>query len=177
MAREAMKNGIRILFDGHFADGTTDIALLAEQARAANADLVFAEAFPPLIDRLVQELRRQSVVNISSIVVPSAVDDPRIFEGVWYTDTNLADAAFESRFEARFPGTRFAAHMTPYAYDSFKILARALTGGGDPAAFVQGVTHYDGVAGVVIREREGGNFRSRPAVWAIENGRPRLLQP
>jgi ABC-type branched-subunit amino acid transport system substrate-binding protein len=177
MAREAMRNGIKILFDGRFAGETTDFSLLAEQAHAANTDLVFAEAFPPLIDRLVQELRGQGVANIASIVTPSAAEDLRTLEGVWYTDTNLADAAFQSRFEARFPGTRFAAHMTPYAYDSFKLLARALASGGDAAAHVRGVTRYDGVAGMVTRDREDGNFRSRPAVWVIENGQPRELQP
>jgi ABC-type branched-subunit amino acid transport system substrate-binding protein len=177
MAREAMRNGIKILFDGRFAGEKSDFALLAEQARAANADLVFAEAFPPLIDHLVNELRRQGVANIASIVTPSAADDLRAFEGIWYTDTNLADATFQSRFEARFPGTRFAAHMTPYAYDSFKLLARALASGADPAAYVRGVTRYDGVAGIVTRDRGGGNFRSQPAVWIIENGQPRELQP
>lgn len=177
MAREAMKEGIRILFDGRFSGEGTDFALLAEQARAAQADLVFAEAFPPLIDRLIQELRAKGIANIASIVVPSAADDPRALEGIWYTDTNLADATFQGRFQARFPGTRFAAHMTPYAYDSFMILARALTSGGDPAAYVRGVTQYDGVAGPVTRDPKGGNFRSRPAVWVIENGQPRELQP
>jgi hypothetical protein len=67
--------------------------------------------------------------------------------------------------------------MTPYAYDSFMLLARALARGGDPAANVRGVTQYDGVAGIVTRDRDSGNFRSQPAVWVIENGRPRELQP
>lgn len=173
VAREAMLNGIRISFDGRFVGDGTDFALLAQEARAVNADLVFAEAFPPLIDELVKELRRQGVQSIASVVTPSAVADPRPFEGVWYTDTNLADSSFQHRFESRFPGVRFAAHMTPYAYDSFKILAHALTSGGDPAAYVQRVTRYDGAAGPVTRTPGTGNFRSRPAVWAIENGRPR----
>lgn len=177
MAREARNNGIRIVLDRRFAGETPDLALLGRQARAANADLVFAEAFPPLIDRLVRELRGQGVTSLASIVVPSVANDPRALEGVWYTDTNLADPDFQRRFEARFPGTRFAAHMTPYAYDSFKLLARALVSGGDPAAYVRGVTRYDGVAGAVTREPGSGNFRSRPAVWVIEDGRPRLLQP
>lgn len=177
MAREALSDGMRIVFDGRFADETTDFALLAQEARAANADLVFAEAFPPLIDRLVAELRRQGVANIASIVTPSAAADLRAFEGVWYTDTHLADASFQARFEARFRGVRFAAHMTPYAYDSLKILARALADGRDPAAYVQGLTRYEGAAGVVTREPGGGNFRSRPAVWVIEEGRPHMLAP
>ena len=63
-------------------------------------------------------------------------------------------------------------------YDSFKLLARAVTSGGDPAAYVRGVTTYDGVAGTVTRDSsQGGNFRSRPGVWVIENGRPRELRP
>jgi len=165
MVRAAMSSGIRILFDGRFAGDATDFGLLAEEARTAGADLVFAEAFPPLIDQLMQELRRAKVENVASIVVPSAATDPHPFEGVWYTDTNLAEPTFQRRFETCFPGMRFAAHMTPYAYDSLKILARALAS-SDPAQYVQGVTHYDGVAGAVTREPGGGNFRSKPAVWS-----------
>lgn len=177
VAREAQRNGITIVFDGRFAGDTTDFSLLAREARDAHVDLVFAEAFPPLIDALVQELRRQGVQDIASIVTPSASADPRAFEGVWYTDTRLADPNFQQRFRARFPGVRFAAHMTPYAYDSFKILARALISGGDPADYVRGVTRYDGAAGEVTRQPGGGNFRSRPAVWIVENGAPHMIEP
>lgn len=79
-----------------------DFALLAEQAHAAKADLVFAEAFPPMIDRLIQELRSKGIANIASIVVPSAADDPRALEGIWYTDTNLADATFRAALRRAF---------------------------------------------------------------------------
>ncbi|HKQ11371.1 MAG TPA: ABC transporter substrate-binding protein [Rhizomicrobium sp.] len=175
--RKAMRNGIRILFDGRFVGEGTDFDLLAQEARAVNADLVLMEAFPPIIDKMMEALRRRGVNNVASIVAPSAVQDPRGFEGVWYTDTNLADENFERRFRIRFPQTRFAAHMTPYAYDSFKLLARALSSGQEPAAYLRGVTRYEGAAGLVTREAGSGNFRSRPAVWTIENGRPRLLTP
>jgi ABC-type branched-subunit amino acid transport system substrate-binding protein len=177
MKREAAQRGIQILSDRRFPSGTTDFALLSAEARSVDADVIFAEAFPPVLDRLVQELRRQGATNIGSIVTPSASRHSAVFEGVWYTDTNLADPAFQSRFEARFPNVLFAAHMTPYAYDSFNILAKALTYGGDPAAHVRGVTRYDGIAGTVTREIGSGNFRSRPAVWIIEAGRPRQLLP
>jgi ABC-type branched-subunit amino acid transport system substrate-binding protein len=177
MKREAERHGIRILSDRRFPSDIADFAPLAAEARLAQADVIFVEAFPPLIDRLVQELRLQGATSIASIVTPSASNDLAVFEGVWYTDTNLADPTFQSRFEKRFPRVRFAAHMTPYAYDSFNILAQALIYGGEPAAYVQGVSRYDGVAGAVSRETGSGNFRSRPAVWAIENGRPRQLRP
>jgi ABC-type branched-subunit amino acid transport system substrate-binding protein len=177
VAREASRNGIKVLFDGRFDGATADFTPLAKQARAANADLVFAEAFPPIIDQLVSELRRQGVAEIASVVTPSAATDPSLFEGVWYTDTDLADPHFQARFEARFPGVRFTAHMTPYAYDSFKLLVQALVNGGDAGTYLQGLTRYEGAAGEVTREPGSGNFRSKPAVWVIKNGHPRILVP
>lgn len=177
MKREAIRHGIRVALDRRFSDTGLDLPALAAEALASGADLIFVEAFPPLLDGLVRELRRQGATNLASIVTPSASTDPQAFEGVWYTDTHLADQNFQARFERRFPTVRFAVHMTPYAYDSFKLLARALTSGADPAAYVQQTTQYDGVAGTVARAPGTGNFRSRPGVWTIVDGRPRELHP
>src|SRR5213592_923210 len=75
------------------------------------------EAFPPALDILGQQLKDSGVRNIASIVAPSVSQKPDLFEGVWYTDSNLTDPAFRARFEAKYPDTRFATHMMPYAYD------------------------------------------------------------
>jgi ABC-type branched-subunit amino acid transport system substrate-binding protein len=176
MKGAATGSGIEIKLDHRFAGPGADFDALASEAKAAGADLVFAEAFPPLIDQLVSALRRQGVANIASIVAPSASARRSLYNGVWYTDTNLADPQFQRRFEKRFPDVRFAAHMTPYAYDSFKLLARALTSGRDPAAYLRGVTRYDGAAGPVTRAAGSGNFRSRPGVWIVTDGRPQQIE-
>jgi ABC-type branched-subunit amino acid transport system substrate-binding protein len=176
MKAAAIASGIEIKLDHRFAGPGADFPALAAEAKAAGADVVFAEAFPPLVDDLVSALRRQGVANIASVVAPSASASRDLYNGIWYTDTNLVDPRFEQRFEERFPGVRFAAHMTPYAYDSFKLLAGALTSGQDPAAYLQKVTRYDGAAGIVTRNGGTGNFRSRPGVWEIRAGRPQQIE-
>jgi hypothetical protein len=116
------------------------------------------------------------VRNISSVVAPSLSEKPWLFEGAWYTDSDLSDMAFKRRFEERYPGTQFATHMMPYAYDSFNMIVRAYESGVNPAVYVRNVRRYVGVAGVVTKRPGSGNFASAPTVWTITNGKPALLR-
>ena len=97
-------------------------------------------------------------------------------EGAWYTDSNLADADFAARFAKRFPGTRFATHMMPYAYDSLRLLVDGFESGGDPAQYIRAKTAYSGTPGRVWRLPGSGNYRSEPAVWIIKQGKPEILR-
>ena len=81
-----------------------------------------------------------------------------------------------ARFEAKYPDTRFVAHMIPYAYDSFNIVIDAFESGDDVATYLRGVTRHEGAAGTIVRAPGSGNFRSRPAVWIINNGRTRIAK-
>src|SRR5262249_26967828 len=113
--------------------------------------------------------------SISSVVAPSLSDNPAVFEGAWYTDSNLLDARFRDRFEQRYPGTRFATHMMPYAYDSLRMLVDAFEAGENPAAHLRRLTSYDGTADRLTKAPGRGNFESRPAVWVMRNGKPTLM--
>ncbi len=64
--------------------------------------------------------------------------------------------------------------MMPYAYDSLKLVVEAFESGQDPARYIREKTGYEGHAGRVTREPGSGNFRSRPAVWTIDDGKPAL---
>ena len=122
-----------------------------------------------------EQLAEAGLKNLSSVVAPSLSRQPALFEGVWYTDSDLMDIGFKRRFETANPGIQFATHMMPYAYDDFNLMVQAFERGQNPAVYLRSLTRYDGTAGPVTRESGSGNFQSVPAVWAIANGRPALM--
>jgi ABC-type branched-subunit amino acid transport system substrate-binding protein len=170
---EARKQGIELSYVTRFAGGTMDFRQMISEAIDSGPDLYFVEATEPSLDALGAQLRSAGVRDVSSVVALSLSDQPALFEGAWYTDSYV-DPAFIARFEARFPGTRFATHMMPYAYDSLKLVVEAFESGQDPARYIREKTGYEGHAGRVTREPGSGNFRSRPAVWTIDDGKPAL---
>ena len=176
MKAEAAREGLRIVYDDRFADTVTRFSAIVESARRANADVYYVEALEPTLDVLGQALSAANVRNISSVVAPSLSVQPELFEGAWYTDSDLSDMSFKRRFEEQYPGTQFATHMMPYAYDSFNMIVRAYESGTHPAVYVRNVRQYVGVAGVVTRRPGSGNFASAPTVWTITNGKPALLR-
>jgi ABC-type branched-subunit amino acid transport system substrate-binding protein len=145
------------------------------QALTSTPDVYFIAATQPALDRLGQQLADAQIRNISSVVALSLSNRPELFEGAWYTDSNLADPAFRARFEEKYPDTRFATHMMPYAYDSLRLVIDGFESGRDVAEYIRDTRAYDGIAGRVTREPGTGNFRSHPAVWTIKNGKPTLV--
>jgi ABC-type branched-subunit amino acid transport system substrate-binding protein len=150
--------------------------MIAEANKGGQPDVYFVSGYPPALDILREQLKELGPRKVASIVAPSISDRPELFEGDWYTDSDLAQDEFRTRFEQKYPNTRFATHMMPYAYDSFNILVQAFESGKDPVEYVRGVTSHKGEAGEITREPGSGNFRSRPAVWVINNGRPELVK-
>jgi len=82
---------------------------------------------------------------------------------------------FKKRFEQKYPEERFATHMMPYAYDSYKLIVQAFESGEDPVKYIQNITEFPGAAGTITRKQGEGNFRSTPTVWTIKNVKPELL--
>ena len=108
-------------------------------------------------------------------MAPSLSERPDLFEDAWYTDSNVRDGGFKERFEQRYPGTRFATHMMPYAYDSFNMLVQAYEHGRNPAVYLRELKTYDGTADRFTKQPGSGNFQSTPAVWVMKDGKPKLL--
>lgn len=171
----ATRDGLSVTRHTRFADTVSDFRPMIEAARATKPDVYYIEALEPSLDLLGQTLRDVNVRNVASVVAPSVSGRPDLFEGVWYTDSDLADSTFRTRFERKYPGVRFATHMMPYAYDSFKMIVSAYESGVNPAVFLRNIARYEGAAGTVIKSRGSGNFQSAPAVWVIRDGRPTLL--
>jgi ABC-type branched-subunit amino acid transport system substrate-binding protein len=176
MKAEALRRGLHLTYANRFADTTKDFRSIIAQARASNPAVFYVEALEPNLDALGQQLIDANVRNIASVVAPSLSEKPWLFEGAWYTDSDLADMAFKRRFEAKYPGTQFATHMMPYAYDSFNMIVRAYEQGVNPAVYIRNIRSYVGAVGTVRKRPGSGNFESEPTVWTITNGKPTLLR-
>ncbi len=174
LKEESVKAGIKILYEKEFEESARDFTQMIAEAKNNLPDIYFISGFPPVLDTLGVQLKRSGVNNVASIVALSVSNKPELFEGNWYTDSYV-DSSFKARFEQKYPGTRFATHMMPYAYDSFIIMVQAFESGKDPAEYIQNITEYPGTSGRLTKETGKGNFRSRPAVWVIKNGKPELL--
>jgi len=171
---EAARAGLSISYEYVFTDSMTDFRPLIARARASNPDVYYVEAFSPQLEILGRQLAEAQIHNVTSVVAPSISVQRELFEGAWYTDSDLRDMAFRARFERKYPGTLFATHMMPYAYDDFNMLVQAFERGQNPAVYLRTLATYDGTAGTLTKKRGSGTFESTPAVWVIQNGKPAL---
>jgi len=173
---ETAKVGISFVYEDRFEASTADFRSRIAAAKATSPDVYFVEAFNPGLDILGQQLSESGIHNLASVVAFSISDKPEFFEGGWYTDSYVSPA-FKARLDQRYPGTRLATHMMPYAYDSFRMLVQGFESGQEVLPYFRRMTEYDGTAGKITKKAGTGNFRSSPAVWLIKNGRPTLAHP
>jgi ABC-type branched-subunit amino acid transport system substrate-binding protein len=172
---EVARLGLTVADEQRFDGAVRDFRSLISRAEASRPDVYYVEALEPGLDLLGQQLGDARIHNVSAVVAPSLSDNPALFEGAWYTDSNLKDIGFKRRFEEKYPDTRFATHMMPYAYDSVNMIVRAFEAGQNPAVYLRNLRSYDGTAGLLTKAATSGNFASRPAVWTIASGKPALL--
>lgn len=170
---KAAKAGITFVYEETFDATITDFTSRIAAAKKTSPDIYFIEGFEPGLSVLGQQLRDSGVQNMATIVAFSVSKEPALFEGGWYTDSYVSPE-FKARLDQRYPSTRLATHMMPYAYDSFRMLVQAFESGQDVLTYVRRMTEYDGTAGKITKLAGTGNFRSAPAVWIIKNGRPTL---
>jgi len=175
MKAEAQRKGLAVVYENRFVDTVRDFRPIISAGQAARPDVFYIEGLEPGLDILGQQLQDANVRNIASVVAPSVSEKPALFEGAWYTDSDLEDIGFKRRFEAQYPGVQFATHMMPYAYDSFRMIVEAYERGINPAVYLRGIREYAGTAGPITKAPGSGNFQSTPAVWVIQGGKPVLL--
>jgi ABC-type branched-subunit amino acid transport system substrate-binding protein len=170
---EAAQAGIAFVYEDRFAAATTDFRARIAAAKGTAPDAYFVEAFNPALDLLGEQLKDAGVRNLASVVAFSVSERPELFEGGWYTDSYVSPE-FKARLDQRYPTSRLATHMMPYAYDSFKMLVQGFESGEEILTYIRGMTEYDGTAGKITKKAGSGNFRSAPAVWTIKNGKPAM---
>ena len=173
LKEEAAKAGITFVYEDTFDATTTDFTSRIASAKRSSPDLYFIEAFEPALGLLGQQLRDAGIQRMATVVAFSVSNRPELFEGGWYTDSYVSPE-FKRRLDQKYPNTRLATHMMPYAYDSFRMLVQGFESGQDVLTYVRQMTTFDGTAGKITKTAGTGNFRSAPAVWEIKNGRPEL---
>src|SRR5204863_4322711 len=119
---ESARVGLIVADEQTFGESVTDFRSIVARAERSHPDVYYVEALEPGLDLLGQQLADAKIHNVSAVVAPSLSDNPALFEGAWYTDSNLKDVGFKRRFEEKYPDTRFATHMMPYAYDSVNMI-------------------------------------------------------
>jgi ABC-type branched-subunit amino acid transport system substrate-binding protein len=170
---ESVQAGIAFVHEDRFAATTSDFSSRIAAAKGTAPDVYFVEAFNPALDLLGQQFKDAGVRNLASVVAFSVSERPELFEGGWYTDSYVSPE-FKARLDQRYPASRLATHMMPYAYDSFNMLVQGFESGEEILTYIRGMTEYDGTAGKITKKAGSGNFRSAPAVWTIKNGKPAM---
>jgi ABC-type branched-subunit amino acid transport system substrate-binding protein len=170
---ETAPAGIEFVYEYRFDASETAFEAAFAAARGCSPDLYFVEAFPPALDILGGQLREAGIRSLASVVAFSVSEKPDLFEGGWYTDSYISPE-FKARLDERYPGIRLATHMMPYAYDSLRILVQGFESDSGVLAHLRGLTEFAGTAGKITKQSGTGNFRSSPAVWVIQGGRPVL---
>jgi hypothetical protein len=127
-AEAAKPGGITFVYEDRFEVATADFGSRIVAAKEASPDVYFVEAFSPTLDILGQQLQDSGVSNLASIVSFSLSERPELFEGGWYTDS-FVSPEFKARLDQRYPASRLATQMMPYAYDSFKCWLKASRAG------------------------------------------------
>jgi branched-chain amino acid transport system substrate-binding protein len=179
----ALKNaaeaaGIKVVYEYRFPQGTT---AFLDPVRTAleqyEPDAFYVSGYEPSLTAVGKQLQLAEKVhgtklNVTSIVAIGGSDDPSIFEGDWYTDSDLANPEVMAQFQKAYPSSTFITHMMPYAYDSVRMLVDGFESDQGVVNYLRGLTRYDGSASVITREPGSGNFRSKPVVWVVKDGVP-----
>src|SRR5262245_8004457 len=89
LKHEAARAGLAIADEQRFDGDATDFRPIVARAERAHPDVYYVEASEPALDLLGQQLSDASIHNLSAVVTPSLGEKPELFEGAWYTDSNL----------------------------------------------------------------------------------------
>jgi ABC-type branched-subunit amino acid transport system substrate-binding protein len=178
MKAAAEKAGMQVVYEYRFPQGTTEFLKPMQAAGAKNPDVYFVSGYEPSLTALGKQIRVAEKVHgkdleVASIVAISGSQNLRTFDGAWYTDSDLPDDTVLGQFEKAYPSTEFITHMMPYAYDSVRMLVNGFES-GDVVDYLRNLTNYDGSNGPITRAPGSGNFRSKPVVWVVKDGRPQV---
>jgi ABC-type branched-subunit amino acid transport system substrate-binding protein len=171
----AEKAGMKVVYEYRFPKGITAFLKPMMAAGAKKPDVYFVSGYEPSLTALGKQIQVAEKVHgkdleVASIVAISISQELRTFEGAWYTDSDLANDRVLAQFEKAYPSSEFITHMMPYAYDSVRMLVNGFES-GDVVNYLRNLTNYDGSAGPITRKAGSGNFRSKPVVWVVKNGR------
>lgn len=174
----AAKAGMQVVYEYRFPAGTTEFLKPMMAAGEKSPDVYFVSAYEPSLTAVGKQIKVAEKVhgtklNVASIVAISVSEDIRTFDGAWYTDSDINEALI-AQFEKAYPSSEFITHMMPYAYDSIRMLVKGFESDEGVVEYLRNLTSYDGSVGPITREPGSGNFRSKPVVWLVKDGRPEV---
>lgn len=175
----AEQAGMKVVYEYRFPAGTTKFLKPMMAAGEKQPDVYFVSAYEPSLTAVGKQIRVAEKVHgrdleVASSVAISISQDLGTFEGAWYTDSDLANDAVLAQFKQAYPSSEFITHMMPYAYDSVRMLVDGFESDQGVVDYLRNLTSYDGSAGPITRAAGSGNFRSKPVVWVIKDGRPEV---
>jgi ABC-type branched-subunit amino acid transport system substrate-binding protein len=179
MKAAAEKAGMEVVYEYGFPAGTTEFLEPMMAAGEKSPDVYFVSAYEPSLTAIGKQIQvaesvHGSDLEVASIVSISISEELGIFDGAWYTDSDLAEDAVLAQFEEAYPSSEFITHMMPYAYDSVRMLVDGFESDEGAVEYLRNLTSYDGSAGPITREAGSGNFRSKPVVWVVKDGVPEV---
>jgi ABC-type branched-subunit amino acid transport system substrate-binding protein len=179
MKAAAEKAGMEVVYEYGFPAGTTEFLEPMMAAGEKSPDVYFVSAYEPSLTAIGKQIQvaesvHGSDLEVASIVSISISEELGIFDGAWYTDSDLAEDAVLAQFEEAYPSSEFITHMMPYAYDSVRMLVDGFESDEGVVEYLRNLTSYDGSAGPIAREAGSGNFRSKPVVWVVKEGCPEV---
>ena len=136
--------GMQVVYEYRFPAGTTDF-LKPMMAAGARPRRLFRLRLRAVADRPRQadpggrEGARQGPqrgVHRRDLARPG----PRIFEGAWYTDSDLPRPEVFEQFLKAFPASELITHMMPYAYDSVRIFVDGIESDEGLVSYLQNLT-------------------------------------
>jgi ABC-type branched-subunit amino acid transport system substrate-binding protein len=179
MKAAAEEAGMEVVYEYRFPAGTTEFLEPMMAAGEKSPDVYFVSAYEPSLTAIGKQIQvaesvHGSDLEVASIVSISISEELGIFDGAWYTDSDLAEDAVLAQFEEAYPSSEFITHMMPYAYDSVRMLVDGFESDEGVVEYLRNLTSYDGSAGPITREAGSGNFRSKPVVWVVKDGVPEV---
>jgi ABC-type branched-subunit amino acid transport system substrate-binding protein len=179
MKAAAEKAGMEVVYEYGFPADTTEFLEPMMAAGEKSPDVYFVSAYEPSLTAIGKQIQvaesvHGSDLEVASIVSISISEELGIFDGAWYTDSDLAEDAVLAQFEEAYPSSEFITHMMPYAYDSVRMLVDGFESDEGVVEYLRNLTSYDGSAGPITREAGSGNFRSKPVVWVVKDGVPEV---
>lgn len=171
MVRIIPQYGIKIVYQDAFDGNVRDFKTIVSKAKASKPDLYYIGAFPPSLDIISKQFIDEGVKNLSTTALFAASPEPKLYEGLWYSDSMLADPAFADVFAQKNPTLRFNVRTAPYGYDIFNMLVQSFEKEGDAVTNFKAITSYDGKAGKVTKTPESSNFHTKASIWTIKDGK------
>jgi branched-chain amino acid transport system substrate-binding protein len=178
IAREAEKQGIKVVTVQDFPEGTKDFRTLIAKAKPTNPDIYVIEAVAPELEILVKQIKEAGITTpLTGIETMEVSEEPGLFEGNWYVSATEPMSFYVDSFKKK-NGGKEPVICSGNAYDIFNLIATAaerLDGSKKPGAAalskeLHKIKGLKGAMGTLSIDRDG-IVQSRAQVKMVKDGK------